>query len=468
MAGTKLRSDFNQLRSIICNNRSRLIQLFFYFLSEILTALFTFFTIGKISNSLNQTLYGAWAQILVYASVALPLLTLCLESGIIRFLPAATLNKRAAIIRLSFRIIFLMMLVYTAISSISAEYTAKILFSDARLSIIVLPMMLYFGTQSLYLVSVSILRAIERTNTISALNISHVALRICGLSLLITSEEKSLIDFILYVSCINTALVIFVYLKHTRKILAGSDSSLEREDLSLLLAFCGPILINSLLNWLSSSVDRVFLLHYLGLVDIAHYSVMNSIGKILTFFYGPLLFIGYSIISKYWDMGEKAKALSSLSLISKLYISASIPLAILLAGWGGKILELFNVTNFLTNTSEMILITVGVFYFGLQQILVVVLHLHNRTYLTTSILLKTALLGVGLNAILIPFYGIKGACLSYLLTTFTLVIATIMAISRVEKSFSTFKYLCLTSVMGVLTILMSYSRTILEGLLSYY
>jgi len=209
---------------------------------------------------------------------------------------------------------------------------------------------------------------------------------------------------------------IFAYLFYTRKKYIRQFSWFWAKK---MLKFVFPLIFTSILTWVNSVSDRIFLLHYKDLSEIGLYSIGNTFSQ-------PLILVNLAIsmgsmvfvMSMYSEEKEvdKPKTKSFLTKIWYIYLAIAITVAVSISIFS------YDIVHFIT-TSEYIggILAIPFLLFGHILYMSTDMTGNGMTLKEQSkpyfwIMLIAAATNFGLNFYFIPNFGYVGAAITTLIS----------------------------------------------------
>lgn len=256
-------------------------------LSSFATKLLSFFLVPLYTNILTTTEYGTYDLFNTTVGVLLPILTLNVQDAVMRFAIDSKSNRKA-IISVAMKILLManamvaVGLILNAVLDISKLVEEYSLF-----------FFLMFFVQSLSGIITYYIRGIDR---IADLSISSVLVSIFTIScniIFLVVFHWGLIGY--FLANIFGPLLQSLYLILRSGMIHDTDLrtdfSKEKKD---MLAYCKPMIANSVSWWVNNTSDRYVVILFCGLAENGIYSVAAKIPSILNIF--------QSIFSQAWSL----------------------------------------------------------------------------------------------------------------------------------------------------------------------
>lgn len=246
-------------------------------LSSFATKLISFFLVPLYTNILTTTEYGTYDLFNTTIGVLLPILTLNIQEAVMRF---AIDNKtsRKAIVTLGARYL----LIGTAIV-IAALIINSIFSLVDLLETYAIYFLLMFISQALSGVLLAYIRGINRIADLSVSSvIASVITILCNILFLVVFK-LGLIGYFLanIIGPLMQDLFLLVRSGAIKEIAFQSEFPNEKQE---MLAYCKPMIPNSIAWWVNNTSDRYIVIFFCGIAANGVYSVASKIPSILNIF----------------------------------------------------------------------------------------------------------------------------------------------------------------------------------------
>ncbi|MEZ9449284.1 oligosaccharide flippase family protein [Vibrio splendidus] len=172
-----------------------------------------------------------------------------------------------------------------------------------------------------------------------------------------------------------------------------------------LLKFSLPLVISGLSFWCMTSLDRVFIKHYLGFDSLGIYSVAIS-------FSGVVLVL-QSVFSTIWapmvyEWAAKGKGLENVDAVTR-WMTFAIGGIFSLAGLLSWLLPYILPAEYASIEFLLVACVAYPLFYTLSEVTVVGINLAKKTKFIMIGSVLALLINISLNYILVPVYGLKGA-----------------------------------------------------------
>jgi O-antigen/teichoic acid export membrane protein len=297
-----------------------------------------------------------------------------------------------------------------------ATYLSSLIFGDAayadflRVSVVTVPFSLAVAFYK------SLFRAQRRPWRFATLTLAQLFL-VVGLNLYLVAVLRVGVIGVLLSSLITSVCLSLVGLALIRSelVFVFTSSWLRR-----LLAYGLPLVPASLAYWVLAYADRYFLLHYVNLGEVGLYAVSNKLSALM------------ALVTSAFQMAWPAFAFSimkepdapvvyarTLTLYAAVMAFLSLGLSVL----GREILLIMTTPAYVAAYQVVGILCLGLVAKGSYYIVGVGLGLKKKTGHLAWIAIVAAVLNIGLNFLLIPGFGMRGAALA---TLFSYAFSTVL------------------------------------------
>lgn len=388
-------------------------------LSQILVGLFGIITLPVLTKNFGPELYGLWSQIYITVALLPPILTLAFGNAIVRYLSHEENKKILSqeITAMLFTILTLTVFVII-IASLFSYQISIFLFKNSSFAIFVPLMIIWAGAYSLFSFLIAYLRSKSRIKFLSILNLANSATQL-SLIFILTYLTHSMLFIVISQLLIQITFLIIIY------VTIFNDLGFGRPNfghINRYLSFSLPQIPSAILLWILNYVDRYLILFYLSLVEVGIYSVSYNLGWIISFFYSPLGFVVYPILSKNWEKSRFDEVKKYLEYSTKIFLTLALPASLGLYVLSVPILKILTTSQFVTGGEITFLIAFGYVFYGLYQINAYIILLIQQTKWIPLMILLSSIINIILNIILIPKIGINGAAFATLISYLTLAV----------------------------------------------
>lgn len=203
---------------------------------------------------------------------------------------------------------------------------------------------------------------------------------------------------------------------------------IDRPFLKITLITALPFALAVTFARLYGSIDTVILEHLSGSLAVGLYSVANKFAFALQFI--PMAFIAaiYPAMSHYYAHSqEKLVATFENAMVTLCVFGAPVMFGI--SALAREIIMTFYGAEYLTSVFALQILTISLLFIFLQYPVGSLLNACDRQKINMTYMGITALINVGMNAVLIPMYQQNGAAVAFL-TSYTFLFIAGMATAR--------------------------------------
>jgi O-antigen/teichoic acid export membrane protein len=187
-------------------------------------------------------------------------------------------------------------------------------------------------------------------------------------------------------------------------------------ELRSYLKYGLPFVPSSVSNWALSVSDRYIITFFLGVAWVGYYSPGYALGNMISLFAMPFTILAPTAIYQYYEANKIAEVTIIIRYSVKYFLAVAVPAAFLLSVLSKPILTVLSTPEIATNGYLITPFTaLSAVLFGVYSIIVIVLTFEKRTAIIGTMWILAAVLNMGLNLVLVPYWGIVAAALTTLL-----------------------------------------------------
>ncbi len=393
--------------------------------SLVFTSLLGIITLPVLTKTYSSATYGVWSQVFVTVTLLTPLVTLQFSTAIVRFLAGEDdKEKRRRWMGSMLLAVFSFACIMFLAANLLAPLLSNFLFADPAYITFVRLTFLWTFIESLYLFSISYLRARGRIKQLSVIQIILISTKILLIVLLppLGLGLEWVIICIVAAEAVFTLGVYSLVIKDTGFLLPNFDG------LTGFLAFSAPQIPSGILLWIISASDRYFITHFLNLSQTGIYSSSYLLASVITLFFAPIGYVLLPTVSRAWEQNRTMEVKNYLEYSIRFFLTLGIPAAAGVAMLSQPLLNILTTSEFLAGKGLVLLVAIGTIFQGIYQINLYVMYLVKQTKWLPLMILGATMTSAGLNFFLIPRVGIIGAGISNICAYFVLAaIVTIWA-----------------------------------------
>jgi O-antigen/teichoic acid export membrane protein len=367
-----------------------------------------------LTKTLGAAEYGAWSQILVTVSLAMPFVMLGLPSAMVRFLPAEREKKNVG--KGFFTVILIILftsLVFALSLFLLSNSLATLLLNDISFAPI-------FKIASVLV----ILEALNQTS-LQAFRILGQIKKYSILAILQTFVEVGLVSFFVLSGfglsgAIISLLITRGFILLLSLCLVISHIGFVFPDFSVLrpyLLFGLPLIPNVVFEIIVASSDRYAIGFFMDAAAVGIYSAAYGIACVTLVSLRPILYILAPTVFKSYDEGKIGEVKTYLSYSLKYFLMFSIPSVFGLSILAKPLLVTLTTSEFVSSGIFIVpLVALSMIFEGVRAIYGEVLMLFKRTKIFGIASIIAGLINLVLNIALIPYFGIVAAAITTLIS----------------------------------------------------
>lgn len=304
-------------------------------------------------------------------------------------------------------------------------------FSDNEVYPIILKSTIALFFSGLSMLNTEIFRALDKLIVAELFRniIKYVPLVLGAIVLFYYQKETYLVDVFLIgfvVLAVMSSIFVFFYFK---KIKQSSTENISHKEIFLKSY---PIAISGMALFLLMSFDILFLKKYHNDETVAFYSVGVKIMTILSIIIVTINITISAKISEYFS-GHKTEELAKvLKNSSRTIFSITFPVIVLLSVFSDYILSFFG-DGYIAAKQAFLILIIGQGISSAFGSSSVYLNMTGRQHIYQIILIIAVIINFVLNRFLIPLYGMTGAAIAFVSSTFFWNFVSAVIIYRKDK-----------------------------------
>jgi O-antigen/teichoic acid export membrane protein len=376
---------------------------------QIFSTLFGIITLPFLTKTYTSEIYGIWTQVNVTVGLLDCIITLQFMTTVVRFLAGEEdrTKRRRSIGSMLYTVIIFAFFVLVA-GNLWASQISLFLFDNADYTLYVRLALLWACADSLLTFFISHLRARGRIKRLSVIQAVISALKM-GLIVVLVLSGLTLQWIIVGMVLVDLIFILYVFFT----IVQDDGFPIPGfAGLRMLLAFSLPQIPVAIFSWIMSASDRYFITQFVNLSETGIYATSSSLAGLVAFFYTPIGYVLYPLVSKTWEQNRKADTKMYFEYSTRLFLTLAIPAAVGLAMISQPLLRILTTSEYLAGTLLILLIGISQIFMGIFMINEYVIYLVKQTKWLPPIILISAGISISLNFILIPHIGMTGAAVS--------------------------------------------------------
>ncbi|ABR54322.1 polysaccharide biosynthesis protein [Methanococcus vannielii SB] len=207
--------------------------------------------------------------------------------------------------------------------------------------------------------------------------------------------------------------------------------SFSKKLLKDIFTYSMPIMFGSAGFIIMGYLDSICLTYFTGLDSVADYrNVAMPTVLVLSYFASSICSVILPMSTEMWEKGEKKNLSEGLKKVLTYSFIISIPFSVLLSYFPTVLINLFFNENYLTAALPMSILSFGIVFLSMNNIVFNVFNGIGKPYLSTKILYIGAIFNLIFNLILIPKFGTSGAAFT---TTLSYILIQILQVNYLNK-----------------------------------
>lgn len=368
-----------------------------------------------LTRRLSEAEYGIWAQVAVVSSVLVPLLLACLPTGIVRFLSADPddAQRRRWVRRSLVLAAGLWGVLALACWLLPVQASAAVFGSVAHIRFVAVALIV-LAADVLFDVLVAYLRATFQMQGIAALLVMRGGVRLGFMLLALGPLQLNFEGAFALLAALQLTLVVVacaVACVRPPPRRATPDAAAPRAQITwrVMLAFCAPMVLMSVLSSAHAYADRFALTHQLGLAATAVYAAVTTVVSVVGVVYTVLGFTMFPVLSRMWSEGNQAGATELVAKATCVFLFVALPFIFWLACVSDDLIPLLTTGAYRAPLGVVLMLGVAAVSFGLYQIALYLRLLEGQGSRMVVLMLLAALVNGGMNWFLVPRFGLSGA-----------------------------------------------------------
>ncbi len=368
-----------------------------------------------LTRRLSEAEYGIWAQVAVVSSVLVPLLLACLPTGIVRFLSADPDDaqrrrwvRRSLVLATGLWGLLALACWFLPVQASGALFGGVTHIRFVAVALIVL------AADVLFDVLVAYLRATFQMRGIAALLVMRGSARFGFMLLALGPLQLRFEVAFALLAALQLILVIVgsaVACCRPPSRRAEPEGAVAHAQITwrVMLGFCAPLVLMSVMSSAHAYADRFVLTHQLGLEATAVYAAVTTVVSVVGVVYTVLGFTLFPVLSRMWAQGEQARATELVAKASCAFLFVALPFIFWLVCVSDVLMPLLTTGAYRAPVDVVLMLGAAAVSFGLYQIALYLRLLAGQGSQMVVLMLLAALINGGANWLLVPRFGLSGA-----------------------------------------------------------
>jgi len=385
-----------------------------------------------ITHLLGTESYGIYAICFTLLSIAVVISKLGLDNALVKsisaFLKEDAPGSALLYFRKSFTIVTISSALVCSILYFSSGWLAQ-LFGNRLLEDGIKVVALIVLPNSLLHIQAEKYRGLKKMGSYSLLINGSITLIAAGLLLILHKIIGNITELsLLALGSSISLLLILVSFRSEFKVNAPSWNFITYHSIFKLSI---PMLLSGSMFLVMSWTDILLLGYYLDETQVAIYSIAFKISTVITIALYAVNAIASPKFSELHASNQNIELKALAMKIAKLNLFLTLPIIVITAIFSPIILAFFG-EDYLAGQSVLLILCAGQFFSSICGSVLTLLNMAGKEKIVRNIVGATALLNIGLNALLINLYGIEGAAIA---TFVSLIVWNILGLMAVKKYF---------------------------------
>ncbi|WP_430825903.1 oligosaccharide flippase family protein [Carboxylicivirga sp. N1Y90] len=319
------------------------------------------------------------------------------------------------------------------------------LFNSLNSSLVIVWFCLSSLFKLLFDVPTVLLRLQQKSKTITNIQIINIIITLCLTYYFLGVLNDGFIG-IFKAQAIANAISFLIVLPI---IIKNSIWSLKLKMLVELIQYGYPLAISNVLTTGLTLSDRYFIEHYQSLTDVGSYSMAYKISNLLQFIVVASFITSYTY-NYYKSMNDKgSKAFLVTSFNYFIFLMTILGLGIIFFSREAIYILSSGDATFYDAIPVIPVLILGLIFSGIRQVFVLPITKAKKTKIISLVMVLTGLINIGLNFIVIPYYGKVGAALTTLISQLFAVIWFLIALDKLKANIYNVRKIALALFVGM-------------------
>ena len=368
--------------------------------------------LSLLTRIYTQDIYGAWLQIVLIKEVFVVLLSLRLETALVRYLSKEKNPKQ--VIKAVFTVTLACSLCFIFLFYFFQDEASRLIFGKQGFSSLLIVASFWIVINAGMQICLAVLRSQERIATLSIRELLSALWLVCAVSL------AYLIDFDiqrLILICITGDTILLVLILIQIGVPLPCTSLLKSiVDIRKFLPYSLPLIFNSLFLWFTGSIDRLLIVNFLGLAAVAIYGVTLQVTLILSVLWSPITFVLFPRSVAVWNLNDKDQVNQVFSQAIHLTLILSLPAIVGVYVVSQGLVTLLAGQNYSTSTDLVLFLLLAGLANAIFQNHIFIIHLIAKTFILPVLFISTAVINYAFCYLFVLKFGIVGAAIARFIT----------------------------------------------------
>ena len=360
----------------------------------------------------TQDIYGAWLQIVLIKEVFVVLLSLRLETALVRYLSKE--QNPEEIIKAVFTVAAACSLCFICFIYFFQDEASRLIFGKQGFSSLLVVASFWIVINAGMQIGLAVLRSQERIATLSIREVLSALWLVGAVSFAYLMDLS--IQRVIWI-CITGDTILLVWILFQIGVPFPITSFLKSvADVRKFLPYSLPLIFNSLFLWFTASIDRLIIVHLIGLASVGVYGVSLQVTLLLTVVLSPITFVLFPRVSASWNLKNKDDVNLFFSQAVSLTLILSAPAIVGLLVVSPGLIALLAGQSYSTSSNLILFLLLAGLAKAIYQNHIFVIHLVEKTFLLPILFISTAVINYALCYFFVLKFGIEGAAIARFIT----------------------------------------------------
>jgi len=184
------------------------------------------------------------------------------------------------------------------------------------------------------------------------------------------------------------------------------------KEVKKYLSFSIPLTFSSLFLWLTRSLDRLLIVHFMSLAAASVYGVSFQLANLLFAFLRPVNFVLFPKVSNAWNESSQKEVDQFFSQALTYTLVVGIPVIVGIAVLSDDVIQILAGGKYRSSYSLIVWLLLSCLISMIYQNHLYIVHLIRKTYHLPAIFIISALLNLLMGLFFVPQMGLIGAAIS--------------------------------------------------------
>lgn len=375
-------------------------------LSSFATKLLSFFLVPLYTYVLSTKEYGTYDLFYTTSYLLIPILSVNITDGLIRFCLDASKDKKE-VISIATRLLLTGFTSFLILAGVNAVFDIFEVFNEYFIFFVLMYLSIAVN-QFMF----SVARGLDKIKSISIAGVLNTAVML-SLNLLLLLKFRLAIKgyFIAYISGLSvSSLFLIIDTKLWKYISLGGNNRLLKKE---MVSYSAPLMVNGISWWINNSADRYIITAMCGIAENGVYSVGYKIPSILNIFQN--IFNQAWILSSVHEFDEDDKD-GFFSKTYKVYNCLLVGICSLIIIFTKLLAKLLYAKDFYEAWRYVPFLTISIIFGALSGHLGGIFSAVKESRIVSKTTVAGAIVNILLNFLLIHYFGVIGAAIATMIS----------------------------------------------------